>query len=109
MEQTVSRGFEKRKRGTKRMIVKAKYMLWLAGKAGVKEEHFEVHEENITLGEFLKIISKRRPGIASYVDAILSDRGEIIVLINGQTPQNGIETKLRNGDEVVLIPPVSGG
>lgn len=91
------------------MIIRARYMLWLAGKAGVPEEVFEIRDEDITLGEFLKVVSTKRPGVASYIDAILGNRGEVIVLINGRTPQNGLETRLRDGDEIVLLPPVSGG
>jgi len=90
------------------MRVRVKYMLWLQAKAGVSEEIIEVTDD-LKLVDVLRILAEKRPGLARYIDGLINRESEIIVLLNSRTPEKGLETVVKDADEVVLMPPVSGG
>jgi molybdopterin synthase sulfur carrier subunit len=89
--------------------IKVKYMLWLIDKVGISEEVVEIPGEP-TLGELINVLAESKTGRAREL-LLGIQRGEtdVVVLVNSKTPPNGLDTKLRDGDNVVLIPPVSGG
>ncbi|MCY0868951.1 MAG: MoaD/ThiS family protein [Desulfurococcus sp.] len=90
------------------MKVRVKYMLWLKDKTGISEEIVEVDGE-CSIRSLLSMLGGKHSGLARYIEGILEGRSEIIVLHNSKTPANGLESILRDMDEVVLIPSVSGG
>lgn len=70
-------------------------------------------EESISLSEALKKMAEKLPELERIIfDAELKDpRPNTLILVNGKEISilNGLETMLKNGDEVVLIPVVHGG
>ena len=90
------------------MRVRVKYMLWLQAKAGVGEEIIEVADDR-KLADVLRILAEKHPGLARYIDDLVNKGSEIIALLNSRTPEKGLETIVKDADEVVLMPSVSGG
>lgn len=90
------------------MRIRVKYMLWLQAKAGVSEEIIEVADDR-KLVDVLRIFAEKHPGLARYIDNLMNKESEIIVLLNSRTPEKGLETIVKDSDEIVLMPPVSGG
>ncbi len=71
----------------------------LAELAGVRETTLEVGE-GLTAGDALTLLSRRHPEIAGLADSVMFARNQEYV---------PAETALSPGDELALIPPVSGG
>lgn len=82
----------------------------LAEAAGGKEIEVETGPGE-TVGDALSALVAKHPGVADriYEDGDLRDH--INVLRNGTNvhTEDGLETKLEEGDELALFPPVSGG
>lgn len=83
-------------------------MLWLSAKAGKQEEVVEIGA-GATIGDALGALSAKLPRLAPLIRDIIEGRSELIVLHNGRTPASGLSTPIKCGDELVLMPPVSGG
>ncbi|RLG53673.1 MAG: molybdopterin synthase sulfur carrier subunit [Thermoproteota archaeon] len=79
------------------MKVKVKLFSVLRDAAGVKEALVELRD-GAKVSELLEELYSRWPK--------LRDEKDVIVLVNGK-PSSSLE--LKEGDEVALIPPVSGG
>ncbi|RLG51444.1 MAG: molybdopterin synthase sulfur carrier subunit [Thermoproteota archaeon] len=79
------------------MKVKVKFFSVLRDAAGVKEALVELRD-GAKVSELLEELYFRWPK--------LRDERDVIVLVNGK-PSSSLE--LKEGDEVALIPPVSGG
>ena len=66
-----------------------------------------------SVGEFVNELVKEVPDIKrSLIDRQLEDpRPNALILVNGREigVLDGLETKLKDGDEVVLVPVVHGG
>ena len=66
-----------------------------------------------SVGELVNELFKELPEIKrSLIDQQLEDpRPNALILVNGREigVLNGLETKLKDGDEVVLVPVVHGG
>ena len=66
-----------------------------------------------SVGEVVHKLVKEMPDIKrSLIDQQLEDpRPNALILVNGREigVLNGLETKLKDGDEVVLVPVVHGG
>jgi len=86
--------------------VRVKYFLWLADKAGTSLE--EVSLTNPSLLSLMEHLKASRPGLSKIIENILQGKSEIIVLVNNISPK-ALNLELKEGDEVVLMPPVSGG
>ena len=93
------------------MKVKVKFFAILREAAGTKEVEEEV-EEGTTVRGLLERLSNKLP---SRFRELVFEGQEItknlIILVNrrGIKELDGLETKLKNSDEVALLPPVSGG
>lgn len=93
------------------MKVKVKFFALIREVAGVKEVEEEV-EDNTTVRELLEKLCKRMP---EKFRNLIFDGHEVsknlIILVNrkGIRELDDLETKLKDGDEVALLPPVSGG
>jgi molybdopterin synthase sulfur carrier subunit len=67
--------------------------------AGTGNDHFEA----ATLGDLVTQATERYG--AAFADVLAASR----IWVNGDEPLAGDETLLREGDEVAVLPPVSGG
>jgi len=84
-------------------------MLWLADKTRVREELVVIPGEP-SIKDLIEAISINKPEEARRIlRGILSGNSEVIVLVNSKTPPQGLDTKLKDGDVVSFMPPVSGG
>jgi molybdopterin synthase sulfur carrier subunit len=67
----------------------------------------------ISIGKLLNEIIKELPGLKqSLIDQQLeASRPNALMLVNGReiSVLNGLETRLKDGDEIVLVPFVHGG
>ncbi len=81
------------------MKVKVKYFAVLHEELGRDEEDMELPDE-ATLGNILERLEAEWPEIAEYYDVM-----QMSVNWEYATP----DTQLSEGDEVALIPPVTGG
>ncbi len=89
-----------------KLKVKVKYLLWLRDKAGIESEEY-ILDNRISLSKLTEIIIKNHPQLSKYLNNVFEDNNPIIVLVNGvKRPSNYV---LRDGDEIVFMPPVSGG
>lgn len=76
-----------------------------------REEEIEL-ESAVTVGDLMSILSEKYGH--QFTDYIYDKKGKvrpfIIFLVNGKsiTTLRGLETKLRDGDKVAILPPVGG-
>ena len=68
---------------------------------------------DISIRALINEITKEMPALKrSLIDQQLEDpRPNALILVNGReiSVLNGLETKLKDGDEIVLVPVVHGG
>jgi molybdopterin synthase sulfur carrier subunit len=83
--------------------------LWLTRKFGANEELVELPDNSPLYALLEKISESKSENIKKLIQEIIQGKSEIIILLNSKTPPNGLKTILRDGDEVDLMPPVSGG
>jgi len=83
-----------------------KFMLWLRDKVGLEAEEY-VFDKKPSLKDLVDEITSRHPTIAKLLENPWSAENPIIILVNGL--KKGEDHILEDGDEVVLLPPVSGG
>lgn len=81
-------------------MITVKLFAILKDKAGTGE--FRMPDSPATVGELLKEISRRHPSLASIIAG-----GRLLISVNQEFARQ--ETPLRDGDEVGLMPPFSGG
>lgn len=88
------------------MRIRVRYLLWLRDKAGVDVEEY-VFNEQLSLKALVDVIRNNHPGLTKFLETIWSSDNPIIIVVNGF--KRPIDYVLNDGDEVVLMPPVSGG
>jgi MoaD family protein len=70
-------------------------------------------KDSVSLSEVIKQVIEEQPKIKrALIDPELEDpRPNTLILINGKEISilNGLDTTVKNGDEVVLVPVVHGG
>jgi MoaD family protein len=78
-----------------------------------KEEEIEI-KENASVADLLLILSEKHG--SAFKKTVYEDKGtdiksNFIATVNGYllNQLNGVETKLKSGDRVILMPVVSGG
>jgi len=86
--------------------VRVKYMMWLRDKVGLEVEEYSL-ENQTSLADLLEFVRRRHASIAKFLENVESAENPIIVLVNGV--KQSTDYILRDGDEVVFLPPVSGG
>lgn len=97
---------------SRRSTVTVKFFTTLREIVGKKEEQIELSHP-ITVETFLKQLSKTYGN--EFVDYVFDElgnvRGHLQFLINGKsiTTMQGLKTKLNNGDQIAILPPVGGG
>ncbi len=92
--------------------ITARFFTTLREIAGRKEDHIEF-SKTATVDSLLKQLSKKYgKEFDDYMFDELGDvRGHLQILINGQsvTTMRGLKTRLKEGDQVAILPPVGGG
>ena len=84
------------------MKLKVKYMSILKGYIKKDSEVIEINTDEVSLNEFIKKIFTLYPGFKE-----IGEQVGFVVLVNDKVPKPN--TKLKDGDEVFLIPIASGG
>jgi adenylyltransferase/sulfurtransferase len=94
------------------MAIAVKFVGALRHVSGVNELALDC-TKGVTLKELIHEIANRLPELKrSLIDQQLEDpRVNALILVNGReiSVLNGLETSLKDGDEVVLVPVVHGG
>lgn len=91
--------------------IRSRYLAFLREETKKVEEEFEL-PANSTVNEFINELLRRYEGLKKY---LLDPRGGlrdgINIAVNGDVIRrsNYGSTILKDGDEVVVIPPVAGG
>ena len=92
--------------------IKIKFFTTLREIVGKKDEQIQL-SESTTLEELLKQLAKKYgEDFDDYVyDELGKVRGHLQFLINGKSASTaqGLKTKLREDDEIAILPPVGGG
>jgi molybdopterin synthase sulfur carrier subunit len=92
--------------------VKVKFFTTLREIVDKKEEQIQL-SDSATLEELLRQLSKTHgKDFEDYVyDELGKVRGHLQFLINGKSASTdqGMKTKLREDDEIAILPPVGGG
>jgi len=92
--------------------VRVKFFTTLREIVGKKEEQIEL-SGSATLETLLKQLSKKHgKEFVDYVyDELGNVRGHLQFLINGKSASTvkGLKTKLGEGDQIAILPPVGGG
>ncbi|MBI3399285.1 MAG: MoaD/ThiS family protein [Deltaproteobacteria bacterium] len=82
-------------------MVKVKFFAMLKIKAGREEANLAA-PGSISLEKFKDILKKDFPGIAEFID-----RKSVMISVNQEFATK--DTMIKDGDEVALLPPFSGG
>ncbi|MET0026666.1 MAG: MoaD/ThiS family protein [Candidatus Thiodiazotropha sp.] len=90
-------GYARRDDTQQQRRVKIFYFSWLANKTGKEYEELDLPPSVKSIGELLKLLAMRRPGIAPVFDETL-----LRPTINKQFAE--MFTLLEDGDEVALVP-----
>lgn len=95
------------------MKVTVRFFTTLREIVGKGEEKFILDPSDLTVGELLKFLEEKygKP----FQEYVYDKKGEVKsylqFLVNGRsiTTLQGMETKLKEGDTLAIIPPVGGG
>ncbi|HCY18344.1 MAG: molybdopterin converting factor subunit 1 [Deltaproteobacteria bacterium GWC2_42_51] len=82
-------------------MVKIRFFAMLKNKVGQEEVKLDV-PENISLEKFKQILKKEFPAITEFLD-----KKSIMISVNQEFATKN--TMIKDGDEVALLPPFSGG
>ncbi len=89
------------------MRVTVKYLLWMRDKAGTNREKYVFSQEEITIEQLLQEIIRRHKNLEKHLANPFTSENPIIITINGKPAKPG--ARIREGDQVTIMPPVSGG
>ena len=94
------------------MAITVKFIGALRHASGVDELALD-SKKDISVREMMNEITREMPALKrSLIDQQLEDpRPNALILVNGReiSVLNGLETNLKSGDEIVLVPIVHGG
>ncbi len=97
LEKLEAMGYARQDDPQQQRRVKIFYFSWLANKTGKEYEELDLPPSVKSIGDLLKLLAKRRPGIASVFDESL-----LRPTINKQFAE--MFTVLEDGDEIALVP-----
>ncbi|MCC6032033.1 MAG: MoaD family protein [Pyrobaculum sp.] len=93
------------------MKLRVKFLASLSELTGVLKTEVEV-PDGVTVRRLIDILTER---YVKLREELLDERGDLKpmynILVNGRAIEwlGGLETRLKDGDEVVFIPPAAGG
>jgi len=98
-------------------IGKVRLQFWMAGSPGGAQSGTVMMEEEIREGESLRSLLNRLAGRLPQLAGPIFDpetqslSSEVAVLINDHLDHfsHGLETKLKNGDRILIFPYLAGG
>jgi molybdopterin synthase sulfur carrier subunit len=94
------------------VLVTVHFIGSLRASAGKSRSTLEL-EKAVSLRELVTKVVEKNPKLKrALIDPDLEDpRTNVLILVNGKeiSVLNGLDTKLRDGDELTLIPVVHGG
>ncbi len=94
------------------MVITVKFVGALRHVSGVDQLALDCLE-NVSVRTVISEVSEKRPELKrSLIDQQLQDpRINALILVNGReiSALDGLETKLKDGDELILVPVVHGG
>lgn len=82
--------------------------MWLRDKIGVESEEY-VFDREITLRELINLLKNKHVNLEKFLDRGFNVEDSIIIIVNGKSINQNLDYVLNNNDEVVFLPPVSGG
>lgn len=83
--------------------MKIEYFAWLKDKVGIEQEEVTIPPEVTDVGSLVNWLSRRGP---QYADAF--EFAEVVkVLVNRENAHD--DHPVKQDDEVIFIPPISGG
>ena len=91
--------------------VKAKYFAFIREKTKTYREELDLPEDSTPMDFVMKVVEK----YPSLKGILLTEGGELkknlLISVNAEVVPRGElkERRLREGDEVVILPPISGG
>ncbi len=85
--------------------IRIRYLLWLKEKLGKEYEYIEL-SDNSNIKDLIDYLCKKYGFLRELFSEDTDTRG-LIILVNGKPVKN--DQRLGNNDEVVILPPVSGG
>jgi molybdopterin synthase sulfur carrier subunit len=93
------------------MKLRVKFLVSLSELTGVLKTEVEV-PDGVTVRKLIDILSEK---YVKLREELLDEKGDLRpmynILVNGRAIEwlSGLETQLKDGDEVVFIPPAAGG
>ncbi len=93
------------------MKLRVKFLASLSELTGVLKTEVEV-PDGVTVRKLIDILTER---YVRLKEELLDEKGDLRpmynILVNGRAIEwlGGLETRLKDGDEVVFIPPAAGG
>lgn len=93
------------------MKLRIKFLATLYELTGVLKTEVEV-SDGLTIRELIDVLARK---YAKLREELLDEGGNLKpmynILVNGRAVEwlNGLDTRLKDGDEVVFIPPAAGG
>jgi len=94
------------------MIIEIEVDLLYSCNKSSKNEESAITErlnEGATLLDLLKRLSSKYRSLESILNHGQGTAQELVVLLNGRNPPNGLLTRLNDGDKVSIIPIIAGG
>jgi molybdopterin synthase sulfur carrier subunit len=77
------------------------------------EENVVVNCQEATIMELVDVVTKRMPALRPNIldDQLETPKPNALILVNGKeiSVLNGLDTQVKDGDEVVFVPVVHGG
>lgn len=91
--------------------MKIKVKLFANFREATRQKEVEVSTQNGAVGDVIKSLATQYPGLEPLLYQDGKMKPYVNVLHNGQTikGEEGLRAKVKDGDEIALFPPVSGG
>lgn len=83
--------------------MKVLYFAWLKAKTGMGEEDLDLPAGIDTVGKLVELLKARSAGHAAAFEAMA------VVRVAVNQDYAGLDTPVKQGDEVAFFPPVTGG
>ena len=87
-------------------MIKVRLFSILKDYAGVDHVELDVRED-VSVKDIINMLLKKLPGLRKAFEVVREEQVNVIVLVNGEPVD--LNRVVRDGDEVALVPPASGG